>query len=136
MTFLNPFTVDPTKAYTQDLMEEFRKAFDQGTLGDPITIDGTTIMTVNLVTFGVGTYGGTAWGEGVGGGGGGGSIPCAIIVVREGKVEIHKMPDELTKSAAEKVTQMVTQMRGPHGKTETVVSTDQAEVKQSETVVS
>lgn len=57
--------------------------------GDPITIDGTTIIPVACTSYGFGAGEGdagaeVAQGEGSGGGGGGVSIPVGAYVTRDG----------------------------------------------------
>lgn len=66
-------------------------------VGDPINVDNTTIIPVMTASFGFGTGvgEGTEPGKGGGKGGGGGAgakvSPSALIVIRDGEVNVYNL---------------------------------------------
>jgi len=82
-------------------------------VGEPMTIEGNTIIPLVAVGFGFGGGGGTGKvpkekGEGVGGGtgGGGGIKPIAIIIINKEGVRLEPVKGGMT-SFAEKVAEIV-----------------------------
>jgi len=83
-------------------------------VGDPITIEGSTIIPLISIGFGFGAGGGSgrgekaAKGEGTGGGtgGGGGIKPIAIIVISKDGVKVESIKGG-TASALEKVGDVI-----------------------------
>jgi len=92
------------KELLDGLMEEFRKvAATETIVGEPLTIEGATLIPVIRVAVGVGAGSGEgegmdpndkAQGKGAGGGGGGGVRvePAAFIVMRGGEIDIMAAP--------------------------------------------
>ncbi|MBC9954606.1 hypothetical protein ICM05_08105 [Leucobacter sp. cx-42] len=74
---------------TKQLADAVTKNGVSAAYGDPIDVDGTTIIPVACVSYGFGAAEGDAGdtdakGEGSGGGGGGSSIPVGAYVTRDG----------------------------------------------------
>lgn len=74
---------------TKQLADTLTQVGVQAAYGDPVELDGTTIMPVACTTygFGAGEGGGDledAKGEGSGGGGGGMAVPVGAYVSRDG----------------------------------------------------
>ncbi|WP_024355762.1 spore germination protein GerW family protein [Leucobacter chironomi] len=74
---------------TQQLADTVTQVGVRSSYGEPVEIDGTTIMPVACTSygFGAGEGGGgleDAQGEGSGGGGGGMSVPVGAYVTRDG----------------------------------------------------
>lgn len=74
---------------TKHLADTVTKVGVHSAFGDPIEVDGTTIIPVACTSYGFGAGEGDAGmdqaqGEGSGGGGGGVSIPVGAYVTREG----------------------------------------------------
>lgn len=86
-------------------------------VGEPITIQGTTLIPLISVGFGFGAGGGEARGEakqkgeGAGGGSGGGAWvkPIAMVIVDKDGVRIEAIKGGLT-SAIEKIGETIPQM--------------------------
>ncbi len=86
-------------------------------VGEPITIEGTTLIPLISVGFGFGAGGGEGKaeakqkGEGVGGGtvGGAGVRPIAIIIIDKGGVRIEPIKGGMA-TAIEKIGETVPQM--------------------------
>lgn len=97
---------------------EIQKVLNTKTVvGEPMTVEGTTIIPLISIGFGFGAGGGQGKGEskqkgeGIGGGagGGGGIRPVALIVVtKDGLVRVETVKGSLT-SALEKVAEVVPQ---------------------------
>jgi len=79
-------------------------------VGDPINVDNTTIIPVMTASFGFGTGigEGTEPGKSVGKGGGGGAgakvSPSALIVIRDGEVNVYNLGQ---KGTLEKLAGMI-----------------------------
>jgi uncharacterized spore protein YtfJ len=92
------------KELLDGLMEEFRKVATTDTIvGEPLAIEGATLIPVIRIAVGVGAGSGEgegmdpndkAQGKGTGGGGGGGVRvePAAFIVMRGGEIDIMAAP--------------------------------------------
>lgn len=85
------------EALVKSAMEKVKELSDsQAIIGNPITTpDGTTIIPVSKVSFGLAS-GGTDWGSGMSGFGGGSGAgitisPLAFIVVRNGEAKLLQM---------------------------------------------
>lgn len=107
-----------------DIEKLFRTAVDElermlsskTVVGDPITVDGATIIPLVSLGFGFGVGGGTgkasaeAEGEGTGGGtgGGGGVKPVAIVIIDEDGVRVEPVKMR-TSSVLAKVVETVGQ---------------------------
>lgn len=83
------------KSIMDTTMEKIRGMVDADTIiGDPILVDGTTILPVSRVSFGLATGGSDFSGKGntpmFGGGGGAGVsiVPVAFIVVKGSEVKM------------------------------------------------
>src|SRR3990170_1071613 len=69
-------------------------------IGEPITLEGKTIIPVTKVSFGFGSGGGEGKGktgeEGFGGGGGGGGVidPVAFLVVSREEVKVYSVKEK------------------------------------------
>ncbi len=69
-------------------------------IGEPITLEGKTIIPVTKVSFGFGSGGGEGKGktgeEGFGGGGGGGGViePVAFLVVSREDVKVYSVKEK------------------------------------------
>ena len=71
----------------EKLAEISRSAGVKSAYGDPIQIDGVTLVPVAIVQYGFG--GGDAGDQGSGGGGGGGSLPIGAYVKSAGTVRFE-----------------------------------------------
>lgn len=74
---------------TQELADTMSKVGVTSAYGEPLEIDGTTIIPVALTSYGFGAgeggaEGGVGEGEGSGGGGGGFSAPLGAYITRDG----------------------------------------------------
>ncbi len=86
-------------------------------VGEPITIDGTTLIPLISVGFGFGAGGGSAKGEakqkgeGAGGGAGGGAWvkPIAVVIIDKDGVRIESIRGGLA-TAIEKIGETIPQM--------------------------
>ena len=99
-------------------VDEIEKALSTKTvIGEPITIEGNTIIPFVSIGFGFGAGGGSGKGmaqkdrgegEGIGGGAGGGAgvKPLGIIVVNKDGVRIEQLKGAMA-STAEKVADVV-----------------------------
>lgn len=67
---------------TQQLADSVSTMGVKAAYGEPVDLDGTTILPVAVTSFGFG--GGAAEGEGEGGGGGGFAAPVGAYVTRDG----------------------------------------------------
>lgn len=83
------------KSIMDTTMEKIRAMVDADTIiGDPITVDGTTVLPVSKVSFGLATGGSDFNGKGntpmFGGGGGAGVsiIPVAFLVIKGSDVKM------------------------------------------------
>lgn len=83
------------KNIMETTMEKIRAMVDADTvIGDPIVVDGTTIIPISKVSFGLATGGSDFGGKGnspmFGGGGGAGMsiVPVAFMVIRAGEVKM------------------------------------------------
>ena len=114
-------------------MEDIEKLFDKAVgeiermlntktvVGDPITIEGNTLIPLISVGFGFGVGGGQGTepkkgsGHGGGTGGGGGVKPVALVIINQDGVQVEpiksgtasvleKIAETVGKAAAEKVT--------------------------------
>ena len=105
-------------------MSEIERVLDTKTVvGEPIIVEGNTIIPLVSVGFGFGAGGGTGKmkgeaGEGVGGGtgGGGGIKPIALIIVNKDGVRLEPIKGAAT-SVLEKVVETVGNA-ARHGNTE------------------
>ena len=69
----------------KDLADTVTRVGVHSAYGDPIEVDGTTIIPVACASYGFGAgEGGAEVGEGGGGGGGGAAIPVGAYVTRDG----------------------------------------------------
>ncbi|MBP7337524.1 spore germination protein GerW family protein [Niveispirillum sp.] len=107
-----PFVTDPAQLMMTATMTAFEQLLGKGVLGTPVTVGDTTIIPVTITTFGVGTGGGSLYGEPVGGGGGGGVIPVALIIISPDGTRVEQLPKETTAAALEKLTSMAKEMGG------------------------
>ena len=77
-------------------------------VGEPIKVDGATLIPLISIGFGFGAGGGEGndprKGAGAGGGGGGGVKPVALIVVDKDGVKVEPIKGAVT-SAAEKIAE-------------------------------
>ncbi len=103
------------KGIMDTTMENIRAMVDADTvIGDPITVDGATILPVSKVSFGLATGGSDFGGKGnpvkFGGGGGAGvSItPIGFIVVKNGDVKMLQIYKE--ESSANKAIGMIPEL--------------------------
>lgn len=71
---------------TQHIADTVSSVGVHAAYGDPIDIDGTTVVPVAIASygFGAGEGGAEAQGEGAGGGGGGFACPVGAYVTRDG----------------------------------------------------
>ena len=90
-----------------------RMLIAKSVVGDPITLEGTTIIPLVSLGFGVGAGGGTgkmaaetAEGKGGGTGGGGGVKPVAVVIVDKHGVRVEPIKGGAT-SVLEKVIDTV-----------------------------
>ena len=91
-------------------------------VGEPITIEGNTLIPLVSVGFGFGAGGGTGTmksgekGEGTGGGtgGGGGVKPIALIIINKDGVRLEPIKGEAT-SVLEKVAETISKTAGKGG---------------------
>lgn len=67
---------------TKQLADSVSSMGVKASYGEPVNLDGTTIIPVAVTSFGFG--GGAAEGEGEGGGGGGFAAPVGAYVTRDG----------------------------------------------------
>ncbi|WP_025133575.1 spore germination protein GerW family protein [Leucobacter sp. PH1c] len=82
---------------TKQLADTVTQVGVHSAYGDPVEVDGTTIMPVACTTYGFGAGEGSGDGEGdlsgtgeaSGGGGGGMSIPVGAYVTREGQTRFE-----------------------------------------------
>lgn len=109
---LAPFVTDPAQLMMTATMTAFEQLLGRGVLGTPVTVGETTVIPVTITTFGVGTGGGSLFGEPVGGGGGGGVIPVALIISTPDGTRVELLPKETTAAALEKLTDMAKEMGG------------------------
>ncbi|MFV3129975.1 GerW family sporulation protein [Niveispirillum sp. KHB5.9] len=107
-----PFFADPAQLMMTATMTAFEELLGKGVLGAPVTVGDVTIIPVTITTFGVGSGGGSLFGEPVGGGGGGGIIPVALIIITPEGARIEQLPRETTAAALEKLTDMAKEMGG------------------------
>jgi len=115
-------------------MEDIEKLFDKAVgeiermlntktvVGDPITVEGNTLIPLVSVGFGFGVGGGQGTepkkcsGQGGGTGGGGGVKPVALIIINEDGVRVEPIKSG-TASVLEKVAETI-------GKTASAKATD------------
>ncbi|KFF59905.1 hypothetical protein JF66_08110 [Cryobacterium sp. MLB-32] len=71
----------------EKLADTFRSAGVKAAYGDPVQIDGVTLIPVALAWYGFG--GGDAGEQGSGGGGGGASVPIGAYVKSAGTVRFE-----------------------------------------------
>ena len=73
-------------AITKQIADTVTSVGVQAAYGEPVELDGTTIIPVAFVSygFGAGEGGSDKSGEGSGGGGGGTAVPLGAYVTREG----------------------------------------------------
>ena len=90
--------MDEVQALYQSSIEEMEKLLSsKSVIGEPIVVDGNTIIPILSIGFGFGAGGGTGkgkngpGGEGSGGGtgGGGGVKPVAVIIVNKDGVKVE-----------------------------------------------
>ena len=86
------------KSIMETTMEKIKAMVDADTvIGDPIIVDGTTIIPISKVSFGLATGGSDFNGKGnsqmFGGGGGAGMsiVPVAFMVIRDGEVKMMQI---------------------------------------------
>ena len=86
------------KEYLATLMEDLKKIVSSETVvGDPIIVDGITILPIISVTFGFGSGGNDATAvdskknNGVGAGGGAKIKPLAFLVVNQGEISLMQI---------------------------------------------
>ncbi len=114
-------------------MEDIDKLFDKAVseiermlntktvVGDPITIDGNTLIPLISVGFGFGAGGGqgtdpkTGSGQGGGTGGGGGVKPVALVIINEEGVRVEPIKSG-TASVLEKVAESIGKAAAKGGK--------------------
>lgn len=88
-------------------------------VGEPINVDNTTIIPVMTASFGFGTGvgEGTEPGKGGGKGGGGGAgakvSPSALVVIRDGEVNVYNLGQ---KGALEKLAGMIPEIASKFSK--------------------
>jgi uncharacterized spore protein YtfJ len=114
--FSNPFVTDPAQSLMVATMKEFETVFEESTLGESVTIGDQTLMTINIVTFGVGTGGNSLFGDPVGGGGGGGIVPVALVVVNKDGVQLMSLPEGPAASAVSAQGSMAARLASLRGK--------------------
>jgi uncharacterized spore protein YtfJ len=92
--------MDNVKDLLQTTLEDLEKVLSARTVvGDPITIDGNTIIPLSSIGFGFGAGGGSgtapkaeaAEGAGAGTGGGGGIKPVGVIIVNKDGVRVESI---------------------------------------------
>jgi len=110
--------MEEVESLVRTSLEEIEKALSARTVvGEPMTIEGVTIIPLLSVGFGFGTGGGSGKseekrkGEGTGGGTGGAAWvrPIAIIIIDKEGVRIESIKGGLT-SAIEKIGTIVPEM--------------------------
>lgn len=80
---------------TKQLAETVSKSGVSTAYGEPVNVDGNTLVPVAVVGYGFGGFEGggttdeTIVGEGSGGGGGGASLPIGSYVTREGQTRFE-----------------------------------------------
>ena len=114
--FSNPFVTDSAQNLMVATMKEFEAVFEESTLGEPVTIGDQTLMTINIVTFGVGAGGNSLFGDPVGGGGGGGVVPVALVVVNKDGVQLMPLPEGPAASAVSDHASMAARLGSLRGK--------------------
>ena len=105
---------DVEKLIKTSISEIERLLSTKTVVGEPITIEGNTIIPLVSVGFGFGAGGGTGRmktgeaGEGTGGGtgGGGGIKPIAVIIISKDGVRLEPIKGAAA-SALEKVTEVI-----------------------------
>lgn len=90
--------MDDVKDLLKTTLEELEKVLSARTVvGEPISVNGSTMIPLSSIGFGFGAGGGSgtapkgeaAEGAGAGTGGGGGVKPVAVIIVDEGGVRLE-----------------------------------------------
>ncbi len=110
--------MDNVESLVRTALGEIEKVLSTHTVvGEPITVDGATLIPLISVGFAFGAGGGEGKGEtkqkneGGGGGTGGGAWvkPIGMVIVKEGSVTMEPVKGGLT-SAMEKIGQIVPEM--------------------------
>lgn len=92
--------MDEVKGLLQTTLEELEKILSaRSVVGEPIAIDGNTLIPLSSIGFGFGAGGGSgaapkansAEGAGAGTGGGGGVKPVAIVIVNKDGVRVESI---------------------------------------------
>ncbi len=107
--------MDDVEKLIKTTLGEIEKVLDAKTVvGEPITIEGTTLIPLMSVGFGFAAGGGTGKGEtketaeggGSGSGGGGGVKPIAVIVIDKDGVRIEPIKGGMA-TAIEKLSETI-----------------------------
>ena len=112
--------MDVVESLVKTTLGEIEKVLSTKTVvGEPITVEGRTIIPLITIGFGFGAGGGSAKGEakqkgeGVGGGTGGGAgvKPVAVIIIDEEGVRVEPIKGGMA-SAMEKMAEKIPQFLG------------------------
>jgi len=126
--FVNPFLQSQVEAMMSLTTEKFDQILEKGMTTRTIEVNGITIITFYITSFGIAVGGGSMLGEPVGGGGGGGTIPCALVIIKpDGEVIVKDLFNEGTLEATdthrELALDMVERIQGRRSGTRTVEKT-------------